>query len=68
MATVDVVGLYPIIPHKEISALVNAFNKRKIKDVSTKSLKELAEIVLKNNVFEFNDEVYRQLRGRAIGT
>ena len=36
--------------------------------MSTESLCELTEIVLKNNVFEFNEKVFRQLRGTAIGT
>ncbi len=36
--------------------------------VSTDSLVELADLVLKNNYFEFNNAFYRQLRGTAIGT
>ena len=39
------------------------------KTVSTDSLIELAECVLKNNIFEHNSSsTYKQLRGTAIGT
>ena len=51
MVTVDVVGLYPSIPHDEgLKAMRVALDKRAKKDVSTDSLCELAEIVLKNNI------------------
>ena len=69
MVTVDVVGLYPSIPHDEgLSAMRTALDKRVKKDVSTESLCQLAEVVLKNNIFEFDEKTYRQLRGTAIGT
>ena len=29
---------------------------------------EHAEAVLKNNIFEFSDKTYKQIRGTAIGT
>ena len=29
---------------------------------------ELLELVLKNNIFEFFDKTYKQIRGTAIGT
>ena len=29
---------------------------------------ELAECVLKNNIFEHNEDLYKQLMGTAIGT
>ena len=65
----DVVGLYPNIPHEEgLEALKGALNNREDKTVSTESLTELAQIVLKNNCFEFNAEFYQQLQGTAIGT
>ena len=46
LCTVDVVGLYPSIPHGE-------------------GLE--ASLVLDNNYFEFNDKIYRQKLGTAIG-
>ena len=35
---------------------------------STDTLVELAELVLKNNIFNFNQETLKQKRGTAIGT
>ena len=65
----DVVGLYPNIPHEEgLEALKGALDSRENKTVSTESLTELAQIVLKNNCFEFNGKFYQQLQGTAIGT
>ena len=36
--------------------------------ISTKSLKELVEIVLKNNIFEHDGKLYNQKKRTAIGT
>ena len=38
------------------------------KQVTTDTLIELTELVLKNNFFEFSDKTYKQIRGTAIGT
>ena len=65
LCTIDVVGLYPNIPH---AAIKEALDKREDKSISTESILELAECVLKNNVFEHNEMFYKQLRGTAIGT
>ena len=45
-----------------------ALDAQEDKTVSTDSLIELAECVLKNNIFEHNTSFYKQLRGTAIGT
>ena len=69
LCTVDVVGLYPNIPHDEgLEALRSALDSRKDQSISTESLLELAECVLKNNIFDFNGHFYKQKRGTAIGT
>ena len=69
LCTIDVVGLYPSIPHEEgLEALETALEHREDKSISVNSLMELAHVVLKNNFFEFDDEFYHQLRGTAIGT
>ena len=69
LCTIDVVGLYPNIPHDEgLIAMSKALDLRKDKRISTESLIELAECVLKNNMFEHNLSFYKQLRGTAIGT
>ena len=65
----DVVGLYPNILHDEgLSALRKRLNERDKKDVSTDTLVELAELVLKNNIFNFNEIIFKQKRGAAVGT
>ena len=69
LCTIDVVGLYPNIPHKEgLEAIRKALNKREDQSISTDSLILLAECVLKNNVFEHNMRYFKQLNGTAIGT
>ena len=56
----DVVGLYPNIPHDEgLSAVRKRADEEDVEDdeedVSTGTLDELAELVLKNNIFNFNE-------------
>ena len=68
-ATVDVVGLYPSIPHGEgLDAVREALDRRENPDVATDTLAGLASLVLENNYFEFNDKFYRQKLSTAIGT
>ena len=60
LCTIDVVGLYPNIPHDEgLSALRKRLNERDKKDISTDTLVELAELVLKNNIFNFNERTLK---------
>ena len=64
----DVVGLYPNIPRdKGLSALRKRLNERDKKGVSTDTLVEFVELVLKNNIFNFNKKSLKQKRGTAIG-
>ena len=50
----DVVGLYPNIPHEDdLSALRKRLEIREEKYVSADTIKDLAEVVLKNNLFTF---------------
>ena len=66
LCTVDVAGLDPNIPHEEgLSVLGKRLDLRQEKDVTTSTL-ELAEVVLKNNIFTFK-ETLKQKRGTAIG-
>ena len=69
LCTVDVVGLYPSIPHGEgLEAIREALDRRENPGVATDTLVGLASLVLENNYFEFNDRFYRQKLGTAIGT
>ena len=69
MVTTDVVGLYPSIPHDAgLEALRKALDNRENKKISTDDLTKIAEFVLKNNYFEFNGKVKKQISRTAIGT
>ena len=65
----DVVGLYPNTPHGEgLTSLGRFLETRDNKQISSDTLTELAEVVLKNNTFEFDEKTFKQKRGTAIGT
>ena len=69
LCTVDVVGLYPSIPHDEgLEAMRRALSSRQDPSISTGSLVNLGKVVLENNVFEFGGRIFRQKLGTAIGT
>ena len=69
LCTIDVVGLYPSIPHDQgLEAMKKALEGRMDKSVSTESLVKLADIVLKNNFFEHDSKIFHQKQGTAIGT
>ena len=69
LCTIDVVGLYPNIQHEGgLAAIKEALDKRDDKSISTETLMEFAECVLKSNIFEHNKDLYKQLTGTAIGT
>ena len=69
LATADVVGLYPSIPHDEgLKVLWNQYDKFIDETVPTEDIIKMAEFVLKNNLFEFNSKFYKQISGTAIGT
>ena len=56
LCTIDVVGLYPNIPHDEgIVAIKRALERRKDKSVTTESLVELTKLELTKNIFEHNE-------------
>ena len=63
-------GLYPdnILHDEGLIAMMNALDLCKDKRISTESFIELAECLLKNNIFEHNLSFYKQLRGTAIST
>ena len=60
LCSVDVAGLYPNIPHgKGLSALQKRLELRRDRKVNTSALAEIAEIVLKNNVFTFGKKIFK---------
>ena len=68
LCTIDVVGLYPNIAHSEgLTSLRRFLELRDNKQIPSDTLIELAEIVLKNSIFEFDEKTVKQVRGTAIG-
>ena len=69
LVTVDVVGLYPSIPHQDgLDALSIKLKQREDKKIPTEVLLKMTQFVLKNNYFEFNSKVQQQLSGMVPGT
>ena len=68
LVTVDVAALYTNIPTQEgLTAMQAALDQRVDKTVPTEYLMELLSLVLKNNFFEFNKNLYVQNLGTAMG-
>ena len=68
ICTINVVGLYPHIPHCEgLEAPKIAINDGEV-EIPSERLLNLAKLILENNYFEFDEKVYRQKLGTAIGT
>ena len=69
MVTADVAGLYPSIPHEAgLNAVREALDNRENKHIPIDNLLKMLEFILKNNYFEFNSQVKKQLLRTAIGT
>ena len=69
LCKVDVVGLYPNIPCEEgLPALRKRLDNLMEKYISSGTLCDLAEVVLKNNIFKFCKKPLKQKRGTACGT
>ena len=64
----QILWVYIPIPHDEgLIEMKKALDLQKGNRISTNSLIELAEYVLKNNIFEHNPSFYKQLRGIENG-
>ena len=72
IVTVDVVALYPSIPHEEVSESLQHMlrkNRHLATDVPrTPLLLDIVNHILKNNVFDFDGHIFRQIHGTAMGT
>ena len=69
LVTVDVTSLYTTIPQQEgIDACLKYINQYKTSNIPLNILSILFNIVLKGNIFRFNNDVYTQLTGTAMGT
>ena len=64
-----VVALYPSIPHEDgLQTLRQRLIKSEDLKLPVNNIVKMAEFVLKNNIFEFNGKVKKQVAGTAIGT
>ena len=69
LCTMEVAGLYPNLPHGEGLASFRRFlETRDNQQISSDTLTELAEVVLKNNIFDFDEKTFKQKGGTAIAT
>jgi hypothetical protein len=69
LVTADVESLYTNIPIQDgLQALERALRRREHPKPSSMCIKELAELVLRNNCFSFNGAHYTQISGTAMGT
>ena len=68
LCTIDVVGLYPNISHwEDLASLCKFLKTRDNKQILIDTSAELAEIVLKNNIFESDEKTFKQKCETAIG-
>lgn len=69
LATVDVRALYLNIPHEEgITASINKLKSDPTLPFPTSVAREMLQIVLTHNNFEFASKMHKQVRGTAMGT
>ena len=69
LVTWDVVGLYNNILHEEgLRSLEEALDGPISPEIPTEYLVKLMDVILKNNIFTFHDELWKQEIGCAMGT
>ena len=67
--TAYVVGLYPNMSHREgLEILKTQYENYPNKKVSTEDIGKMTDFVLKNNLFEFGSQSYKQISRPATGT
>ena len=71
LATIDVRSLYLNIPHKEgIEAVLTILYREEERSpcIPPESLRDLLNVVLTQNYFQFADKMFHQIQGTAMGT
>ncbi len=69
LVVIDAVGLYTNIPQEEGVECVNeCLEQRNNSRVPSGFITRLLELILKYNIFEFNNKLYQQIIGTAMGT
>ncbi|CAM4976069.1 unnamed protein product [Rotaria socialis] len=61
-----------MLPQEEtldtLMAFLHAHGYRKVKGISIDTIKKLASIILKDNVFAYGKKIYKQTTGGAMGS
>ena len=69
LVVVDIKGAYQNIPHEDgIYCLKEELNTIPKPEIPSDFISKLMELILKYNIFEFNEDLYQQLIGAAMGT
>ena len=69
IVTMDVTGLYTNIPQNECTqSALEALNERQNQEVPSDFIVNLLSLILKYNIFEYDQELYQQLIGFAMGS
>ena len=72
IATIDVVALYPSIPHEDVETslteTLECYAKETDNLPAINTMLQVVKNVLNNNVFEYEGEIYQQIQGTAMGT
>ena len=70
--TFDIDNLYTMLPQEEsldtLIEFLHVHGFAKVKGIGLDTIRELASIVLKENVFVYGDKIYRQTTGGAMGS
>ena len=68
IVTMDVSAFYTNIPkHEGLQCTREALEERNIKEIPTYFLVRLLELVLEQNIFEYDSQLYKQTFGTAMG-
>ncbi|CAF4964931.1 unnamed protein product [Rotaria sp. Silwood1] len=70
--TIDIRNLYTMLPQEEALNILMEFlhehGYKKVKGIPLDSIRKLASIVLKENVFVYDNKIYKQVLGGAMGS
>lgn len=72
LCTFDITDLYTMLPQEESIAILKKFllefGHNHVKGMTMEAIENLARIVLTENVFVYNNNYYRQIKGGAMGS
>ncbi|CAF3764840.1 unnamed protein product [Adineta steineri] len=72
LCTIDVTDLYTMIPQVEgvlsLKQMLDYLNLNQVNDLKTEVIIQLANFIMNNNYFKYNDQYYHQIRGGAMGS